>query len=445
MRFVSLETVQKYLYLLLLLLLPTQFGKHFWPSSAFVNGLRIDYLSPTLYTTDVLILSLFVIFVYQKHGIPLPHFVKEKKIQLLVISFIAIVFVGVFFAKNQPVAFYGIGKLWEMTFFAAYSVRVLGKTISFKTAAYALGAGLLLESGLAIAQFFSRGSIGGIWYFLGERAFHMGTPGIANASIHGQLILRPYGTLPHPNVLAGFLLITIIFLLSLWQQYAQKEKIAAFFVCAISCFALFLSLSRITIGLFFIIMFIAWSMYLRKRRKQASLLFFSMLGIVVIVGVFFATPLLGRFQSTSLFEQSLLIRQDLLYNAIWVIQNHPLFGVGLLNFIGSLPHHSQTLSYFQYFQPVHNMYLLVASEIGIIGFALVLLFFYATIQKVRNAAKTPLRTACFFMLASILVLGFFDHYFITLQQGQLLFAFVIGVCFALPQEKKTAKAKKKRV
>src|SRR4051812_29891213 len=44
------------LYFLLLLLLPTQLGKHFWPPFAFVHGLRIDYLSPTVYLTDLLLL-----------------------------------------------------------------------------------------------------------------------------------------------------------------------------------------------------------------------------------------------------------------------------------------------------------------------------------------------------------------------------------------------------
>src|SRR5438105_4334390 len=46
---------------LLLFLLPTQLGKHFWPEFSFVQGLRIDYLSPTLYVTDMLVGILFVL------------------------------------------------------------------------------------------------------------------------------------------------------------------------------------------------------------------------------------------------------------------------------------------------------------------------------------------------------------------------------------------------
>src|SRR6266516_3919214 len=51
---------EKLLGFTLLLFLPTQCGKHFWPDYAIVLGLRIDYLSPTFYFTDFLIFLLFV-------------------------------------------------------------------------------------------------------------------------------------------------------------------------------------------------------------------------------------------------------------------------------------------------------------------------------------------------------------------------------------------------
>src|ERR1035437_8081006 len=56
----SLAKISKLFFYLLILFLPTQLGKHFWPNSSFVYGLRLDYLSPTLYFTDILILLIFV-------------------------------------------------------------------------------------------------------------------------------------------------------------------------------------------------------------------------------------------------------------------------------------------------------------------------------------------------------------------------------------------------
>src|ERR1035437_3777462 len=50
------------LFYLLVLFLPTQFGKHFWPNFSFVFGLRLDYLSPTIYLTDVFIVLIFILY-----------------------------------------------------------------------------------------------------------------------------------------------------------------------------------------------------------------------------------------------------------------------------------------------------------------------------------------------------------------------------------------------
>ena len=36
-----------------LLLIPTQLGKLFWPDWSYVLGIRVDYLSPTLYLVDL--------------------------------------------------------------------------------------------------------------------------------------------------------------------------------------------------------------------------------------------------------------------------------------------------------------------------------------------------------------------------------------------------------
>ncbi|MCL5970380.1 MAG: hypothetical protein M1450_02695 [Patescibacteria group bacterium] len=38
--------------------------------------------------------------------------------------------------------------------------------------------------------------------------------------------------------------------------------------------------------------------------------------------------------------------------------------------------------------------------------------------------------AKFIILVTVLVLGLFDHYFLTLQQGQLLFSLVLGIVWS---------------
>ena len=438
-----------FIYLLLIFLLPTQFGKHFWPSFSFIAGFRVDYLSPTLYVTDLLILSLMSISIYRyfflkqtiddrkwKIGVE----DRKSKVEKLrfsmlyfLLSFISVFIVGVFFAKNQPIALYGVIKLLEMVFFGWYTAINLGKNVSYISVGLAFASGILFESSLAIAQFFSHGSLGSIFYFFGERTFSAITPGIANASISGQLFLRPYGTLPHPNVLAGYLLIAMIFVSSLWQQYGQKQRWLAVFSLLLGSFALFLSLSRITIALFLFFLCIGVLFFLKKKEKRVIWVIGVMGAIGIMVGIH--TIVGERLMSTSFLEESFLIRVDLMKNALWMIANYPLFGVGLMNFLVRLPAYQHSYSFYQYLQPVHNIFLLVFAELGILGGLGVIGGLGMTIRQVYRASPTPLRLAYFCMLFSILFLGMFDHYFITLQQGQLLFSFVLGLCYSLPQQK----------
>src|SRR5579872_1357131 len=55
----------KIIFYLFIFLLPTQFGKHFWLDFSYVLGQRVDYLSPTLYTTDILVTALFLISLFK--------------------------------------------------------------------------------------------------------------------------------------------------------------------------------------------------------------------------------------------------------------------------------------------------------------------------------------------------------------------------------------------
>jgi O-antigen ligase len=147
-----------------------------------------------------------------------------------------------------------------------------------------------------------------------------------------------------------------------------------------------------------------------------------------LVAVFFP-PVVARLFSFSLGE-SLSERASLAQSALSMIFSRPFFGVGPNNFISSLPFFSKNSFVLQ---PVHNVYLLVGAELGIPGIILFCGFLWSIIKRfyllwrkslvVERNRLLPLGLALF----AILFLGFFDHYFLTLQQGQLLFALVIGL------------------
>ena len=66
-------------------------------------------------------------------------------------------------------------------------------------------------------------------------------------------------------------------------------------------------------------------------------------------------------------------------------------------------------------QPVHNAYLLILTEAGFSGFLFLLIFLKRSFERLN---QDNIRR--YLPLVMLLSLGFFDHYLVTLQQGQLL-------------------------
>jgi O-antigen ligase len=286
-----------------------------------------------------------------------------------------------------------------------------------------------------VAQYLHHGSINGLFYFFGERKFTSTTPGIANASINGELILRPYGTFPHPNVLAGFLLCSLIFIFAFFEVKKDiKKKILKIIALLLGSTALFLTLSRVAIILWIFIAIIAlYEKLIKGNRLQFGKNLnhqswaYALFIIIIFVSLLLLTPVLPRLEGTNFAEEAFSQRADLFKSTLIMIKDHPLFGVGLLNFLPSLSHIQKPLSPTLYLQPVHNIFLLITAEAGIIGLAFSLWFLFKTYKRLLFHLSSTL----LILFSVILILGLFDHYWLTLQQGQLLFALIIGLCWAL--------------
>src|SRR3990167_3050933 len=81
-----------------------------------------------------------------------------------------------------------------------------------------------------------------------------------------------------------------------------------------------------------------------------------------------ASPILfTRFSSLFNFDNlTLLRREELIGNAWLIFLQHPIFGVGLNNFI-HVQASDLAIGPSRFLQPVHNIFLLALSETGIVG------------------------------------------------------------------------------
>ena len=421
------NNLAKFFFYLLIIFLPTQFGKHFWPQSSFVYGLRLDYLSPTIYVTDIFIVLIFVFY--------LPSFInalrKINKNKLVIFLFFVLsLFLGINSSKNFPAGFYGLIKFFEFSFLAFYvyqNIKIINKKIIF----YCFSASIVFESLLSFLQYVNQGSIGSLFYFFGERQYFLQTPGVANASINGQLVLRTYATFSHPNVLAGFLVITMFFLF-LFLPKGGIAKTLLVSALSLGTLSLFLSLSRASILVWFICLSLLFCLLIYKKYKKGksniktSIFAASALIIFSLFLIFQNSLLAQRFLSTSLLDESIIQRENLFHQAINMFEKNPVFGIGLNNFYNNLNPFSNKILLIQ---PAHNIFILILSQAGIIGFLFFLSILIFGFIKIISV-KTNKRKYLFCLFFSVCFLGMFDHYFLTLQQGQLLLTLFLGTVLA---------------
>lgn len=407
--------------------MPTQLGKHFWPEFSFIDGLRLDYLSPTLYLTDVFIFLIFLLNFKE-----LIKYLKNvnRKHLLIYCLFLASLVLGTISSVNNLAGWYGLAKILELSFVVYYVKRNI-KSLDKKIIFFCILIPVVFESVLAFWQYLNQGAIGGIFYYFGERAFTAQTPGIANASINGQLFLRPYATLPHPNVLAGFLIIYSLLML----LYIPKQKFLKtfmFLVLILASFIVTLTLGRTAILLWAAYVFVLFGLAILEKYKKtiskkqiASLLLLVLFFITFMYLTLQKTTLVQRFTSITMSDESVVQRETLTGQALIMFEKKPLLGVGLNNFYNNL-NFSQADQNFLFIQPVHNIFLLTLSEAGIVGLLFFIYFLYYCFSALERKTARE-KTYLSLMLFAVVFLGMFDHYFLTVQQGQLMVSIILGI------------------
>lgn len=407
--------------------------------------MRIDYLSPTLYLTDVLIIGLTFFWVIEnifsaKGFSKVISIVRDNVSKLLIIFFFVLfLLVGISQSKNPAAGIYGIIKFLEYLILFSYTVknfRILNKSVLFSI----FICGVLFESFLTIAQYFNQGSIGGIFYFLGERSFNSQTPGIANSSINGQLFLRPYATFSHPNVLAAYLCVFMVLIIYYSKRkFFKHQNIVLLLIYICGSISLFLTLSRVSLFAWsaIVIFFITYDFWKKTRMVSTKKVYLQkiknkVLPLIFLIAVLFVFtfPIGLRFFQFSLSDQTVVQREVLIRNSVTMFLQQPIFGIGLNNFLVNLPFVQKQYQEALYIQPVHNIYFLVLSETGSVGLVVLLYCLWITYRRLKK--NTNFELLALFIL--ILFLGFFDHYFFTLQQGQLLIVIIFGLFWSDPKK-----------
>ena len=102
------------------------------------------------------------------------------------------------------------------------------------------------------------------------------------------------------------------------------------------------------------------------------------------------------------------------------------------------------------YQPVHNIFMLMLTELGILGLMLGLWFFVFAILKLyerrkRLLTKQRLQKKRLLLCALLIIafIGLFDHYWLSLHQGLAILTLFFGMASAFSSEPSSIKAIKK--
>lgn len=345
----------------------------------------------------------------------------QRFVLLTLFALVMLASLSTVWSITPTLSLYTAAHLWLM-FGLFMSVRA--EPDSWRAIGLGCVAALILQSTLAGWEFLTQ-STG----FL--EPLHLTWPGTLVPTMSGPSVvqladgtrwLRAYGTLPHPNILGGFLLALMAGPLTIFLR-DRVRRWWALGVFGMATVALVLTFSRS-----------AWLGYMaggivvvlhRRSLDKRRLLWLAASALVCVIAValplhsliFVRAP--GSQVST---EARSTYERILLGNQAWdMLRPRPL-GLGAGAFVVGLAAQSPDTNPVE---PVHNVVLLAASELGWLAGLLWLVAAAALVFEIRHAhgADAVVLSA---IVLGLIVIGLGDHYLWSLAPGRTLAWLFLG-------------------
>lgn len=328
------------------------YGKFIW-----LNSLNITI------STFLIFLGSLLFLIKKRTQIQL-----SKPTVILIISVITLLTI-----KNDPNIFNFLSLILFIlacNYFNKKEIKLI--TIAFLSA-------IFIQILIATFQFLSQSSTNlNLLNFLGEPRINEETKGISKVNFLDNVFFRPYGTLNHPNLLAGTILISLFLSKNLYPKFKYIHYLGILISLSISTY-----LSTIILNL-------------KKISKTLTLFLLAviLIGLIKLIDPSYQGVTDRIFQLNSIFNWNPGLLELIIGNEskLLNIQNYKI-----------LPWENQ---------PIHNHYIYTLIQYGISGLSILLYLSYKIFQKNK------------LIFLSILPILLLDHYFLTLANGILLTGFI---------------------
>lgn len=427
------KSIFTYLITGLIFLTPSNLFYKLVESTAYSQGLLIDYLIPKIYLSDLLIFAIL--------GLGLIAAIRRKlrvggrylecwhnqlrrvwsqlsqwRWPLLLLMILAL---RQIFTPHPIVALWSLIKI---ILFIVVAIMVKSKLQTLNKSQplrlqLIIVITLVFQALLCLFQSYYQKPLLG-YLFLGEP--NIAQPaGIAHyVSYSGEQRILPYGTTVHPNVLAGT---AVIFLWLIFQLASNKKKTdktsLIIKLIAVQATLIILVLAQswtawITL-LWLILLAILKGSFSRVYKKfgvNKVLIIYSLVSLLFIPVVIWAVSL---SQPNNL---SMIRRVWLNKEAFIIFGKQPLLGIGLNQFTTKLPANGQGMVGPAFIQPAHNVGWLYLAETGLLGVTVLATVF----QKMNQKNQIDVLK----LITPLLIIASLDHYLLTTQTGWLLVVWI---------------------
>ncbi len=416
--------IHELLFYVFLFFVPIQTRILFHADLAYTGWYFNYHQAIFLYLSDIILAACFISWILFDQRI-----VPRKTLIWPIIGLFVWILISLFHVKRIDLGIYQALRWAEILLLLSYLVSTFRFKSQFRRMLGILFITTVSQALLALWQFHVQHMIGFTW--LGEYIAPLGTSGLSNINTTTGQVIRAYGTFPHPNVLGAFLLLGLLVGLYFVSYGTKLKKILVSLSIFTLILGLFVSFSRIAWGGTILGAF-AYLIYWLKNKRYQEILIIAVVWIVSCATIYIAYGeyLVIRISETTKTTVSITDRSYFNRQGINLIRANPVLGTGVGNYITEMQE-KKTLEAWQY-QPPHNIFIFTAAELGVVGLLLFALIIFEIFVTANKQQGSDLKFLLLTLGLVFILLGQFDHYFATIQQGRLMFTLAIGMLAALP-------------